>query len=103
MIECFEKWALSADPQIDINVPIATAQSAIQSGYYKKTILGLKAGEHYSKKFDHSRFHLRITEGAAFLHWDEYDPEEYPILHFFETKELIYPALFALTIFYFIK
>lgn len=77
--------------QVEREISIDSARKLLASGCYRKAT-GLGAGAHYRRNRGKGCYHLRVSGGRAWLHWDRWDPRRYPVRHFFET-----PALWATT------
>lgn len=75
-------------PQVDLRVSSGEIEALLLSGEYLESV-GLYAGRHFRKERGKGCYHLRVTNGQGFLHWDRWDPRRFPLQHLLETPELL--------------
>ncbi len=89
-----EQYADAQPSQTEVRISREAAASMVEYGGYEAAV-GLLPGDHYRKARGEGCYHLRVTDEAAFLHWDHWDPRRSPVLHFFESPALVLPAVAA--------
>jgi hypothetical protein len=91
LVVSVERQIDQVPPRCSRRLAPEAARVLLDSGEYDESV-GLAPGRHFRKARGVGCYHLRIHEGRADLHWDEWDPRRYPVQHFFEVPELWIPA-----------
>jgi len=87
-----EQYADAQASQTEVRISLEAVASMVEYGGYEPAV-GLLPGNHYRKPRGEGCYHLRVTDEAAFLHWDQWDPRRSPVRHFFESPALVIPVL----------